>query len=302
MFGDCPWRPAAADATGAKTRAAAGARLDRDGARIEEDLMDRTYASLDVSTAGHVAEITLIRPEVLNRIDAQAHEDLIGALRAIDDDPAIRAVVFASTGRHFSAGGDLDEVARIQTDAQLRRRFMENGRRLLHALLDLRAPVVAAMQGDAHGLGANLVLACDAVVACRGARLSDAHVVAGMVAGDGGCVVWPQAMGMVWAKRHLLTGKPISAPDAFARGLVTDLVETAAEALPAAREVARHIASLAPLAVQGTKRALNRLLLQRAGEVFDYALAMEEATLMSEDVLEAVAAFKERRPPSYQGR
>jgi enoyl-CoA hydratase len=107
---------------------------------------------------------------------------------------------------------------------------------------------------------------------------------------------------MVRARRHLLTGDPLDAETAFGLGLVTDLVDTPDAALPAALELAKRIAALPPLAVQLTKRALNRGLLQRAGDVLELSLAYEEATLASDDLLEGIAALKERRPGSFAGR
>ncbi len=255
-----------------------------------------------VQLRGPVMELTLNRPDGLNAIDEAMHDGLISLLGSINNQPAVRAIVLASTGKHFSAGGDLNEIARIQADSVVRRRFMEQARRLMHTLFDVNVPIVVALHGDAHGLGANIVLACDMVVAKRSARLSDSHVMVGMVAGDGGCVVWPQSMGQMWAKRHLLTGHPISAESAYGRGLVTDLVDTAEEALSAARRLADHIAGLPPLAVQGTKRAINRVMQQRAGEVFEFSLALEELSLMSDDAAEAVNAFRERRRPVYNGK
>ncbi len=258
-------------------------------------------SSILTETRGHILEITLNRPDQLNAIDEAMHHDLIALLEGLGEQRDVRVIVLASTGRHFSAGGDINEVFRIQQDAKVRQRFEEQGRRLMRTLLDVPVPIVVALHGDAHGLGANIVLACDAVVAQRKARLSDTHVVAGMVAGDGGCVVWPQSMGMLWAKRHLLTGEFISAEAAYARGLVTDLVDGAEEVLPAARAIAERIAGLPPIAVQGTKRALNRVMQQRAGEVFEYSLALEQISLLSSDIVEAVNAFKEKRKPTYTG-
>lgn len=254
-----------------------------------------------IEVADHVMQLTLNRPDTLNAIDEAMHHDLIAALGGLAGRRDVRAVVLASTGRHFSAGGDLNEVFRIRNDALVRQTFQEQGRRLMNTLLDVPVPIVVALHGDAHGLGANIVLACDMVVAQRKARMSDTHVVAGMVAGDGGCVVWPQAMGMMWAKRHLLTGEFIGAEQAYARGLITDLVDTADEVLPAARALALRIADLPPVAVQGTKRALNRVMQQRAGEVFEYSLALEQVSLLSRDIVEAVNAFKEKRKPVYKG-
>jgi enoyl-CoA hydratase len=261
-----------------------------------------TYEAVEVRDSGFVREVVFNRPEVLNRIDEPLHRDLIPIFSELKNPGSVRAVVLSSTGKHFSAGGDLNEVFALHKDPAKRAAMWEQGRQLLHALIDVPVPIVVALQGDAHGLGANIVLACDAIVAWRKAKLSDAHVRAGMVAGDGGCLVWPQAMGMLLAKRHLLTGDPITAEAGHAWGLVTDLVDTPEEVGPAARALAERIAGLPPLAVQGTKRALNRVMQQRAGEVFEYSLALEQGTLVSDDILEAVNAFKEKRPPSYTGR
>jgi len=151
------------------------------------------------------------------------------------------------------------------------------------------------------GLGATVALACDAVVAARGASLADTHVNVGLVAGDGGCLFWPASAGMLRARRHLLTGDPLDAETAFQLGMVTDLVDSPAEVRPAALQIAERISRLPPLAVQGTKRALNRLSQQRAGEVVDLSLAYEEQTLASSDLLEGIAAFRERREPRYTG-
>ena len=114
--------------------------------------------------------------------------------------------------------------------------------------------------------------------------------------------MWPAAAGLLRAKRYLLTGDRLSAEDAWAMGLVTDLVDGPDEVLPAARALAARMAALPPLAVQGTKRALNRVLQARAGEVLDLSFALEAASMASDDLAEAIAAFKERRAPKYQGR
>jgi enoyl-CoA hydratase len=258
--------------------------------------------TLAIDYEGHLAQITLTRPDVLNRFDPELHRDLIEALIEVRDRGDVRALVLASTGKVFSAGGSFDFMLACRADTAFRTAALDEGRRLFHALTDLPVPVVTALQGDAVGLGATVVLTSDAVVASRTAGLSDPHVGIGLVAGDGGCVVWPAAAGMMRAKRHLLTGDRLTADDAFAMGLVTDLVDTPEETLPAARALAERIAALPPLAVQGTKRALNRVLQQRAGEVLDLAFALEGHSMASDDLAEAIDAFKERRPPIYQGR
>lgn len=257
--------------------------------------------ALTLRTDGHVAEITLTRPELFNRFDDQLHVEFTQVLQSLRRDEKVRAVVLASTGKVFSAGGDFDLMRAAQADVTTRLRIVDDGRRLLEALISLPQPLVVALHGAAIGLGATVVLTADAIVAARSATISDPHVQLGLVAGDGGCLVWPQAVGMLRARRHLLTGDAIPAAEAHAMGLVTDLVDTPDEVLPAAQALAARIAALPPLAVQGTKRALNRVTQQRAGEVVEVGFAHEETTLASNDLLEAIDAFTERRAPNYRG-
>lgn len=259
--------------------------------------------ALSVTTSGSgVAEISLNRPDLFNRVDALLHRQLAQAIEKLADDPSVRSVVLGSTGSAFSAGGDFSLMEAAHSDLTERRAIVNDGRRLLRAFASIPQPVVAALQGPAIGLGATIALLCDAVVAGPKASLADAHVALGLVAGDGGCLVWPQAAGMLRARRHLLTGDPIDPDTGWRLGLITDLVDSTDEVLPFARALAERIAKLAPLAVQGTKCALNRVTQQRAGEVVDLSFAFEEHTLASDDLLEGIAAFRERRDPLFQGR
>lgn len=261
-----------------------------------------TQPTLTLRTDDGVAEIVLARPELLNRFDSPLHHELIDTLGLLASDSAVRSIVLGSTGSAFSAGGDFALMKQAHADPVVRREIVDDAKRLLQAFLELPQPIVVAVQGAAIGLGATVALMCDAVVAARSAVLADTHVQIGLVAGDGGCLAWPQSLGMNRARRHLLTGDPLDAETAWTLGLVTDLVDDPDEALPAARAIAQRIAALAPLGVQGTKRALNRVTQQRADEVIDLALTLEERTLASDDLLEGIAAFSDRRPASYVGR
>ena len=259
------------------------------------------FEALGMERRGPITEITLNRPELLNRFDEVLHGELTVALRDVQADTETRVVVLASTGTVFSAGGDFALMRSGHDDPSARRRMVDDGRRLLTTLLDMPQPVVAAVQGPAVGLGATVALACDALVAPRSAWLADTHVNIGLAAGDGGCIVWPASVGMMLARRHLLTGDRLVAERAWHLGLVTDLVDQPDEVLAASRALAGRIADLPPLAVQGTKRSLNRVTQHRAGEVLDLAFAYEAATLASEDLLEAIAAFEQGRPGQYRG-
>ena len=265
--------------------------------------MSTNHEALSISSHGNgVSEISLVRPELLNRFDNQLQIELATALEELAKDDDTRAIVLGSSGKAFSAGGDFALMRAAHDDADSRRDTVEAGLRLLRSFSGLPQPIVAAVQGPAIGLGATVALMCDVVVAARAAKLADTHVKIGLVAGDGGCLVWPQAAGMLRARRHLLTGDALDATTAYQLGMVTDIVEEPDDALPCAREIATRIAALPPLAVQGTKRALNHVTSLRADEVVPLAFELEEHTLISDDLLEGIAAFREGREANFVGR
>lgn len=259
-------------------------------------------SAVEFAVDGAIATITLTAPDRHNAITGDTHHALKAAFTEAQARPGLRAIVFAAQGKSFSAGGDFDEILRDREDHGRRIAMRAEGKPLLMAIADCPLPVVTALQGDAVGLGATLVLASDAVFAARTARISDPHVIIGLAAGDGGCVTWPLHTGLLRAKRYLLSGDRIGAEQALAMGLVTDLVDSAEEALPAARAYAERIAALPPLAVQNTKRTLNAIFRARVEAVFDYGLALEMECFVTADVAEAIAAIRERRVATYTGQ
>lgn len=263
--------------------------------------MSSEFKTLRYESSEGIVRITLCRPALLNRMDLEAHEEFEDALLAVHRDPTARVVLIASEGKHFSAGGDLAEVDRLRTDPVRRRRMFHDARELAHGLISIEIPVIAAVQGDAAGLGATIAVLCDIVVVARNSGLTDPHVAIGLAAGDGGCVGWPLAMGLTRAKRYLLTGDRIDGEKAYQFGLATDLVETAEEILPIAEKLALKISRLAPLAVRGTKRALITYAQRAMADTFESALAAEELCMVSDDAREAVDAFTQKRKPVYRG-
>jgi len=260
------------------------------------------FDSLLVVERDGVVEITLNRPELLNRFDAVLESELTGVLRSIAQDNDIRVAVLVAEGRAFSAGGDFDLMLEVNSDLVARQAALQRARDLLAALHHLPQPFVVGVQGAAIGLGATVPLGSDAVVASRNVTIADTHVAVALAAGDGGALFWPQSAGMLRARRYLLTGEVLNAAQAYDFGLVTDLVDEPGDVAPKAREIAARIAALAPLAVRGTKAALNQLTRQRAGEVVETALLSEGVTLASADLVEAIAAFKGKRPGTFMGR
>lgn len=263
--------------------------------------MTADFKTLRYEARDGIVRITLSRPALLNRMDLEAHEEFEGALLAVHRDAAARVVLIASEGKHFSAGGDLAEVDRLRTDPVRRRRMFHDARELAHSLISIEIPVIAAVQGDAAGLGATIAVLCDIVVVAKNSGLTDPHVAIGLAAGDGGCVGWPLAMGLTRAKRFLLTGDRIDGERAYQFGLASDLVESAEEILPIAEKLALKISRLAPLAVRGTKRALITYAQRAMADTFESALAAEELCMVSDDAREAVEAFTQKRKPIYRG-
>ena len=260
------------------------------------------YETLEITQDGPIARLTLTRPDLYNRIDEPAHRELIQAFRSLNYRPGTRAVLWTAQGKHFSAGGDMKEIYGQHEHLQQRLDQFQQAKDIIYALLEIPYPVVVALHGDTYGLGASLILCCDALVACRKAKFGDTHVKIGLVAGDGGAVVWPASIGMMRAKRYLLTGKLLTGEEGYQLGLVSDLVDTPEECRAEAEKIAREIAALAPIGVQGTKRTLNAALRHRAAEVLELGLMHEMMSIGTKDLLEAVGEFKEKRSPVFHGK
>jgi enoyl-CoA hydratase len=176
-----------------------------------------------------------------------------------------------------------------------------DAKQLIWDLVDVEIPIVAAVNGPAMGLGASIALLCDVILMADTATIGDPHVKVGLVAGDGGVAIWPLAVGPARAKQYLLTGDPVSAPEAERIGLVNRVVP-AADLDREAMALAQRLAAGAPLAVRYTKLAVNKLVKDALNVAFDTSTALELVTFRSDDHQEALAALREKRPPTFTGR
>jgi 2-(1,2-epoxy-1,2-dihydrophenyl)acetyl-CoA isomerase len=246
-------------------------------------------------------ELTLNRPDALNSLNLELKGALAGVLREIAYDPAVRAVLVTGAGRAFCAGGDLSEMdpSRPAEEARLRQQKLLN--EVFVPLARTPKPVVAAVNGHAHGAGLSLALACDLVLVAEAAPMSFGYVLRGLTPDCGITYVLPRLVGMARAKELLLSGRRFTGADAAAMGLV-------AEALPgedlmtSARERARTLASAATVALALTKRMLDQssqLSLEDLADVEAYSQAVTRATF---DHAEGIAAFTEKRPALFEGR
>ena len=265
-------------------------------------MQQSAYQTLVFSRRERVLTITMNRPDALNAADAQMHQELARVFRDAAHDPDSDVIVFTGAGRAFSAGGDLkwmqDAIDKPET---FDTRTVDEAREIIFSILDCDKPIIARMNGDAIGLGATLALFCDIIVAADTARIADPHVRVGLVAGDGGAVIWPQLVGFARAKEFLMTGDMIAALEAARMGLINHAVP-AAELDAKVNQIADKLAKGATLSIRWTKRAVNIGLKEIAGKVLDASLAYEALSNRTADHQEAVKAFAEKRKPKFTGR
>jgi enoyl-CoA hydratase len=234
-----------------------------------------------VAVDGPVRVVTLNRPDDLNAGNAAMHEALVDVWSMLEADPDAAAVVLTGAGRAFSAGGDFNFMHAQHADPILRAHVFENSRRMLRAMIRFPLPVIAAVNGPAVGLGASLAVASDIVLMAEQAFLADPHVAVGLVAGDGGALLWPLLTSLLRAKEFIFTGDRIPAATAVELGLANRVVS--GDVVDEAMQLAHRLAALPRQALQDTKRALNAHISNAAAGVLDFALSAELITMGSEE-------------------
>lgn len=253
---------------------------------------------LVVVETGQVTTIRLQNPP-LNLVTVELTKRLDRALSLIEGDPSVRVVVLTGTGdRAFCAGSDVKEFESLHGRVGEGKLLLEKA--VYRRLANLPMPSIAAIQADALGGGLELALCCDLRVADEGARLGLPEVRLGVMPGSGGTQRLPRIVGIAKAKEMILTGEIITSAEAADIGLV-NRVAASGEAMQAATEMAREIASRGPVAVREAKKAIDL-----AGEVpLDEGLAREldasERIFASSDMLEGARAFFEKRDPHFKG-
>ena len=259
------------------------------------------YRFLNVVNDDGVATVTLDRPERRNAAHEAMHRELEDVFRDVGEDDDIRAIVLTGAGDAFCAGGDASSMDSGEFNPTGPRIPFDGVRRLVNHILDVEQPIIAAVNGDAAGLGATLALFCDVTYVAEAARIGDTHVKMGLVAGDGGAVIWPMLVGMSRAKQYLFTGDWISGREAERIGLVNFALPVE-EVLPAATAFARRMADGATMAIRWTKYSMNKILRDQVNLALDTSMFLEAATMGTGDLQEAARAFLEKRPPKFHGR
>ncbi len=258
-----------------------------------------TYISTELHDAG-ILWATLDRPDRRNAISPEMHDELTPLFRSIADDREVRVVVLTGAGdKAFCVGADFggmdDNMGHYEDGFP---ELMLGSTALVRAQLAVPQPIISAINGDAIGLGATMALFCDIPLMAAEARLADPHVNAGLVAGDGGAILWPMLMGLNRGKEFLLTGDRMGAEEALALGLVNH-VYPRAELREKAQALAERLAAGPQVAIQFNKRLANAELVDRVNRLIDASLAMEAITFGTADHREAVRSFIEKRAPKF---
>jgi enoyl-CoA hydratase len=260
------------------------------------------YQDLRIDISDKVATVTINRPEARNAINQRLIRELRTIWDDLADDMSVSAVLLTGAGQFFSVGGDVKAMSERPGGDVLEEGEVHDpmiSRRIVNRLLELDKPIVCAINGDAIGLAATIALLCDITVMSEDARIGDTHVSrVGLVAGDGGTVVWPLLIGVNKAKEFLMRGTLIKGHEAQRIGLVNHSVP-AAGVLEEAHKIASELAHGPTWAIRWTKLSINQVVKERVNHLLEASMALEQVTFETADHREATKAFKERRKPVF---
>ena len=256
-----------------------------------------------------IATITFNRPDVKNAISPDQRDRVIALLHEASTDIGIRAVVLTHTGDAFCTGADLrasrppaprPDDAPKRGVGEVAKMIRDGAQQLVAAVLDCEKPVIAAVGGTAAGIGAHVALACDLVVATESSRFIEVFVRRGLVPDGGGAYLLPRMVGVRRAKELLFFGDDLSAAEAAELGLVNKVV--ADDALDAAvAEWTDRLATAPTRSLALTKWLVNTSLDSDRATAFQNEAVAQELNMSTVDANEGVAAFVERRSPTYRG-
>jgi len=260
-----------------------------------------SYKTILAERRGRILTLTLNRPEQLNATNAELHSELARIFVDARHDDEADIIVLTGAGRAFCAGGDIDWMQESIDRPQMFEATAREAKEIVYSQLDLDKPLICRMNGHATGLGASLALLCDIIIAADHAKIGDPHVSVGLVAGDGGALIWPQLVGYARAKRYLFTGDLMTAAEAERIGLVSEVVPPA-ELDAKVYGLAERLAAGPLKAMKWTKVVSNLPLKALFHAHFDAGIAYECMSNQSSDHQEAVSAFRQKRKPAFTGR
>ena len=262
-----------------------------------------TTHELLTETKDGVLTITLNRPEVLNALTMAMMHGITAALKKAATDKSVKVVVLTAAGRAFCAGADLGDLKKRQSVStfSLGDELRDHFNPLVAQIRKLEKPVIGAINGLAAGAGASIILATDLKVCAEKATFLNAFVRVGLVPDSGMTYYLPRFAGYSKALEHMWLAKPVTAEQALAWGWVNKVVP-AEQVLAEANAYAAELAKMPPLALQLTKRAVNRSLEAASlDEQMEYEAQLQAVLGKTKDHAEGVTAFLEKRPPQFKG-
>ena len=273
---------------------------------IEYKTRSAKLADLDVSTKGRVMVAVLNRPDKKNAFSPEMLDDLRSALQTANDDSAIGCMVITGAGDAFCSGGDLGRRSKegggkSPTPLERKDRLQKVTHKVALAIEAFEKPLIAAVNGAAVGAGTDLALMCDIRFAGSSARLSEGYIKVGLIPGNGGCYYLPRIIGPARALELLLTGDFVSAEEALKLGLV-NRVYSDANLMDETLAFAKRLGDGPPIQQREIKKLMYQSMrtdLRTSLELVSSHMAVVQSTA---DYKEAIAAFKEKRQPRFQGK
>jgi 2-(1,2-epoxy-1,2-dihydrophenyl)acetyl-CoA isomerase len=262
-----------------------------------------TYEQLIVDRDGGVATVSMNNPARLNALSATLSHELMDAVASLGHDPEVRAIVLTGEGRGFCVGADLTTLQEpyLKGERPKLSGFLREGyNRLIPALAGAPKPVVAAINGVAAGAGISLALACDVRIASEEASFNSAFVKIGLVPDSGACWFLPRAVGMTKALELAITGDRVDAKAALEMGLVNRLVP-ADHVLAEAQAYAARLAELPTTAIGLIKQILRQAAQLTLEETLELEADYQDRAGATDDHIEGVLAFLEKRPARFTG-
>jgi enoyl-CoA hydratase/carnithine racemase len=252
---------------------------------------------VESSLDGHVALLRLNRPEARNALSPEVMEQLAGELERLDPDSEVRCVVIAGSDEVFAAGADIKAMAERSFAEALRHPAASFWRRLAA----IKTPMIAAVSGYALGGGCELALACDMIVASESAKFGQPEINLGIIPGGGGTQRLARVLGKQRAMEYVLTGRRFDAEEGRTMGLVNEVAKES-EWLEAAIALARTVAEKPPIASRLAKQAVIAAEETALSLGLDHERRLYELAMATEDRVEGMVAFLEKREPEFEGR